>query len=115
VLDIVGHQNIRLSDVFVSDILDSDHLPVIFHILDHVKTRNLPEPVETLTDWERLQYRASDLISPRIEIKWAVKGEKEALDFTASIVSAYRLSTRTFTLSDLHNDLPPSDHLLLHT
>jgi hypothetical protein len=44
VLDIVVHQNIRASDVIVSDILDSDHLPVIFPILDHVKIRNLSDP-----------------------------------------------------------------------
>jgi hypothetical protein len=31
VLDIVVHRNIRLSNVIVSDILDSDHLPIIFH------------------------------------------------------------------------------------
>jgi hypothetical protein len=55
VLDIVVHQNIRLSYVTVSDILDSDHLPIVFHILDHVKTRNPSEPVEKFTDWERFQ------------------------------------------------------------
>jgi hypothetical protein len=36
VLDIVVHKNIRLSNVIVSDILDSDHLLIIFHILDQV-------------------------------------------------------------------------------
>jgi hypothetical protein len=46
VLDIVVHQNIRVSDVGVSDICDSDHLPIVFHILDHVKIRNLSEPIE---------------------------------------------------------------------
>jgi hypothetical protein len=53
VLDIVVHQNIRLSHVIVSDILDSDHLPIIFHILEHVTTKSLAEPFEKLTDWER--------------------------------------------------------------
>jgi hypothetical protein len=38
VLDIVVHKNIRLSNVIVSDILDSHHLTIIFHILDHVRT-----------------------------------------------------------------------------
>jgi hypothetical protein len=28
IMDIVVHKNIRLSDVIVSDILDSDHLPI---------------------------------------------------------------------------------------
>jgi hypothetical protein len=46
VLDIVVHQNIRVSDVIVSDILDSDHLPIIFHLLNHVKIRNLSDPIE---------------------------------------------------------------------
>jgi hypothetical protein len=47
VLDIVVHKNIRLSDVIVSDILDSDHLPIVFHILDHVKIRNLLKNLQT--------------------------------------------------------------------
>jgi hypothetical protein len=37
VLNIVVHQNIRVSNVIVSDILDSDHIPIAFHIVDHVK------------------------------------------------------------------------------
>jgi hypothetical protein len=44
VLDIVVHKNIRISNVTISDILDSDHLPIIFHILDHVKTQNALAP-----------------------------------------------------------------------
>jgi hypothetical protein len=46
VLDIVVHQNIRLSLVRVSDILDSDHLPIVFHILDLVTTNKLLESHE---------------------------------------------------------------------
>jgi hypothetical protein len=93
VLDIVVHQNIRLSDVTVSDILDSDHLPIVFHVLDHVIIRNPSEPVEKFTDWERFQSLASDLISPRIEINSGEAADKAASDFTASIASAYRPST----------------------
>jgi hypothetical protein len=48
VLDIVVHKNIRLSDLTVSDILDSDHLPIMFHILDHVRTKQISEPLENL-------------------------------------------------------------------
>jgi hypothetical protein len=36
VLDIVN-KNARLSEIIVSDILDSDHLPIIFHLLDHIR------------------------------------------------------------------------------
>jgi endonuclease/exonuclease/phosphatase family metal-dependent hydrolase len=53
VIHIVVHQNIRVPDVIVSDILDSDHLPIIFHILDHVKIRNISESIEKFTDWDR--------------------------------------------------------------
>jgi hypothetical protein len=68
VLDIVVHKNIRISNVIVSDILDSDHLPIIFHIPDHVRTKNISAPLEKFTDWERFQSLASNLISPRLEI-----------------------------------------------
>jgi hypothetical protein len=54
VLDIVVLKNIRLPSVIVS-VLDSDHLPIIFHILDHVRTKNVSAPLETFTDWERFQ------------------------------------------------------------
>jgi hypothetical protein len=46
ILDIVVHQNFRMSDVAVSDILYIYHLPVIYHILDHVNVKNLSEPTE---------------------------------------------------------------------
>jgi hypothetical protein len=68
VLDIVVHQNIRVLDGIVCYILDSDHLPVIFHILHNVKIRNLSEPIEKFTDWDQFQRHASELISPTIEI-----------------------------------------------
>jgi hypothetical protein len=47
---ILVHQNIRVSDVIVFDILDSDHLPIVFYILDHVKFRNLSTSKVTLSD-----------------------------------------------------------------
>jgi hypothetical protein len=49
-LDIVIHQNIRLTDVIFYDFLDSDHLPVVLHILNHVNTKNLTEQVEKFTE-----------------------------------------------------------------
>jgi hypothetical protein len=50
VLDIVVHQNIRVSDVTVSDILDCNHFPIVFHVLDHIKIKNISEPIEKFTD-----------------------------------------------------------------
>jgi hypothetical protein len=108
----VVHKNISLSDVTVSNVLDSDHLPIIFHILDHVKIRNLPEPIEKLTDWERFQSLASELISPRSQINMGVQADKAACNFTASIALVYRLSTGKITLSDINSDLPGLDRLL---
>jgi hypothetical protein len=85
VLDIVVHQSIRVSDVIVSNILDSNHLPIIFHILHHIKIRKLSEPIEKFTDWDRFQSLASELISPRIEINSGVEADKAARDYTASV------------------------------
>jgi hypothetical protein len=93
-----------VSDDIFSDIFDSDHLPIIFHILDHVKIRNLSEPIEKFTDWDRFQSLASELISPKIEVKSGVETDKAARDFSASIASAYRLSSSKATLLDLDND-----------
>jgi hypothetical protein len=114
VLDIVVHQNIRVSDVTVSDFLDSDHMPIIFHILDHVKIRNLSEPIETFTDWEQFQSFASELISPRIKINSGIEVDKAACNFSAPIASAYRLETSKVTLSGINNDTPGLDRLLKH-
>jgi endonuclease/exonuclease/phosphatase (EEP) superfamily protein YafD len=52
VRDIVVHKDVRLSEVRVLDIMDSDHLPIMFRFLDHVKLREILDPVENFTDWE---------------------------------------------------------------
>jgi hypothetical protein len=85
--------------MFVSDILDSDNIPIVFYILDHVTIRNISEPIEKFKDWNRFQSLASELITPKIEINSRVESDKAALDFTASIASACKLST----LSDINN------------
>jgi hypothetical protein len=54
-LDIVVRQNIRVSDIIVCDILHADQQPILFHILEHLKIRNLSEPIEKFTDWDRFQ------------------------------------------------------------
>jgi hypothetical protein len=66
------HKNIRFFQLWSFLI---NQLPIVFHILYHVETKNLSEPVEKFTDWERFQSFASELISPRIEID-----SKEAAD-----------------------------------
>jgi hypothetical protein len=56
----------------VLDILDSDHLPVVFQILDHVKIRNLSEPVRSSRMGVFVKSLASELISPRVHTSWRV-------------------------------------------
>jgi hypothetical protein len=45
VLESVVHQNVRLSEVIVTDILDSPHLPIMFSILDLIRLREASDPV----------------------------------------------------------------------
>jgi hypothetical protein len=103
VLDTVVHRNVRFSDVTVCDILDSDHLPILFHILDHVSSRDILAPVGSHTDWERFRGLVSDLISPRIQIDTANEADRAAYNFEATTASAYRLSKRKITLSELNS------------
>jgi hypothetical protein len=98
VLDIVVQKNIGPSHV-VSYILDSDHLPTVFHILYYVTTNQLMEPLKKFTEWEQFQNLASNFISPRTEINSGIEADKVAQKFTASIALAYRFSkskARTF-------------------
>jgi hypothetical protein len=59
VLDIVVRNDFRLSEVGVLDIMDSDHPPIIFCILDHSKVTEILDPVEKFRDWEG--FKASSL------------------------------------------------------
>jgi hypothetical protein len=67
VLHVLIHQNIGVSDVIISDILDSGHIPITLNIRDLVKIGNLSDLIERFTGWYRIQSLASDLIPPRIE------------------------------------------------
>jgi hypothetical protein len=93
------HKNIRISNAIVSDILDSDHLPIVFHILDAVRATKVSESLEKFTDWEWFQNLTSNLMSPRHEINFGVEVDKVACVFAASVSSADRLSTSRITLS----------------
>jgi hypothetical protein len=68
------HKNVQLSEVNVSNILDSDDLPIVFQLLDHVRTTKLSDPVDKFKDFEQFQSLTSELISPRIQIN---SGEAE--------------------------------------
>jgi hypothetical protein len=114
VLDIVVRKNVQLSEVIFFDILDSDRLPIVFHLLDHVRTGNISDLVDKFADWEQFQSLASQLISPRIQINLGEEADKVVCDFTPSIALAYRLSTSKITLLDLNNDLPGLESLLKH-
>jgi hypothetical protein len=47
-------------------------------------------------------------------MQYSLKANKPALDFTASIASAYRLATSEVTLSDINNEIPDPDGLIKH-
>jgi Na+/phosphate symporter len=98
----------------MSGCLDSDHLPIVSYLLDHVNTRNLSDPVDKFTDWERFQSLAFEFTSPRNQINSGEEADKKARNFTASIASAYRLATSKIALSDLNKDLPSLESLLKH-
>jgi hypothetical protein len=91
VVHILVHQKVRLSEVIVTDILDSDHLPIIFNILNPVRKKEALNPVEKLTDWDLLQGLASELISPNIQIYSSNEADNEACDFAAPVALTYRL------------------------
>jgi hypothetical protein len=88
--NLLVHKNVQMSEVIVSDILESHHLPILVRFLDHIKTRNLPDPVDKFTDWERFQSLVSELISPRIQINTVEEANKSTRNYIASITSAYR-------------------------
>jgi hypothetical protein len=54
------HQIVRLSEIIVTDFLDSDHLPIMFSIPDPVRGREALDPFEKITDWEPV-FEASSL------------------------------------------------------
>jgi hypothetical protein len=78
VLNIVVYRNLRLFEVLASDILDSDRLSIIFHLLGDIITRNFSGEVNSVSDWERFQSLASELISPRIQFSWGKKPTKRS-------------------------------------
>jgi hypothetical protein len=96
----------------LSHILETGHLPIVFHLLDYVRTTNLSDPVDKFIDWVRFQNLAFQLISPRIQIT-VEEADKVVPYFTASIVSAYGLSKKS-TLSDMNYDLPGMESLVKH-
>jgi hypothetical protein len=49
-LYIFVHKNVRLAGAIISDILGSEHLPIVFHLLGQIKTRNFSDPVDKFTN-----------------------------------------------------------------
>jgi hypothetical protein len=110
--DTAVHQNVRLLETTVTDILDWGHLPTVFSILGSAEAGEALDPVEILTDWELFQSLASLLISPNIQIHVSNEVDKATRDSEASIASAYRLSTRKTTILDRKYTIPALDRSL---
>jgi hypothetical protein len=112
VLDIVVHQNIRLLQVIVTDILNSDHISIMFTILDPVIARKALNPVEKFTNWEQFQSITYELISPNTLLHSSNKADKAARDFAASLASTYTLSTIKTIISNTKYEIPSLLRLL---
>jgi hypothetical protein len=76
---LVVHQNDRLSEVIVPEIVDSDHLPVMFTILNAFGVRDALDPVEKL-----FQSLAYHLIPAGIQIYSSEEADKAACAYVAS-------------------------------
>jgi hypothetical protein len=112
VLNIVANKNFQLSEIIVSYVLDSDHIPIDFHLMDHIKNRTLSDSVDEFIDWERFQSLAYELILPRIQINSGKEADKTTREFTASI--AHRVSIYKITLSNLNKNQSGLRILLKH-
>jgi hypothetical protein len=99
---------VPFSNVIVSDVLESNHLPVFLHFI----STGISASVETRTDTERFQFLASALNPVLIRTDNVEEDEKAAVTFTVCLYSEYNLSTRKLTVLDLNNELPSLDHLL---
>jgi hypothetical protein len=110
ILDIVIHQNVRLSDVTVSDVLHSDHLQIFFHKPDHVsvgKFRPELKPTEIGSGFE-----AWPLIYFNLDSKTTLLKKLRKQLVLSQPLSPWHIGCQhTNSLSDLNN--APSDFLQL--
>jgi hypothetical protein len=87
--------SIRISDSHMSqslDILDSDLLPIVFHILDHVSTKITLGTNRQIYRLRRFQSLALNLISPTIEINSGTEANK--WHATLQLLLLWRISYR---------------------
>jgi hypothetical protein len=77
----------------------------------HSRPRHIPDK---LTEWERFQLFASEIISPKIQINSEEEADKADRNLTVSIASACRIVTSKITLSDIKKDIPALENLLKH-
>jgi hypothetical protein len=103
-----------LPQFIATDILDPDHLPLTFSILGPGRTREDLDPFEKLRDWKLFQSVASELISSNIDIRFSNEAHKAALDFSASVASAYMIPTRKTTILDRNYVMHGLGYLLKH-
>jgi hypothetical protein len=82
--NIMVHKTVRVSINVVSNILDLDNVPIVFQLLDLLRTNNPSDPVDKFTDWQRFQNLTSEIISPRIQINSGTENEKAAGNFIFS-------------------------------
>lgn len=86
-LDIAVHKNVRLSEVIVSEVLDYDHLSLVFHLLHQSASWKISAPYDKFTDWKRFLGLASEVIEPRFKIR--VTCGKKPIKQTATLLLLY--------------------------
>jgi hypothetical protein len=72
----------------------------MFRIPDPVRTKEIFEPLEKLTDLELFQSLTSELTSPNPQIHSPNEADKAARDCAAPLASAYRISIKQTTILD---------------
>jgi hypothetical protein len=108
--DIVVHQGVRLSEVSVTDILDTVQLPIIFSILILLEQ----EKLWILWTLHRLGTVSKPRLWIRISKYSSNKADKGVRDVASSIASAYRLSTRKSTPFDRKYEILGLDRLMMY-
>ena len=62
-----------LSDISISDYLESDNISILFNLLDYATTTNISGNVRLFTGWQLFHSLVSDLISSKSRF---IKGKK---------------------------------------
>jgi hypothetical protein len=104
----VVHQHIRLSEVIVTDILDSDHLPITFTFLDPVRMREALDQLKNRLGAVSKPHLWTIIVYPNIPIYSCKESDNATHD---CVLYSLALGRRTTILDQIY-ETPNIDHLL---